>query len=320
MNPDVQRRLLSDLNQYTEITTRLAHDGWLSASNQPLDPAQSAIAFGEHLERARRHKFMHSGLDILDSARAKDVLSVGCGLCAKEIVLLSRNQRLNMYGVDVAHHSLRTAQVEAQRRSLPLRLCTGDVVRLPYQDEAFDAVISAALMEHVYDIKQFHDEIYRVLKPGGLYFGGASNYWGVLGLTNEGQPDPASPEKDSILRRVRALFQILPKLGRGLQGEYTQRIPFDEFTYGVDHKFVRGFKHHIDSSDLHGVNPFEIGRLLPLSNFEKVKVWSYFNRRSILGRIATFIFALPVIRIFGGSVIVLAVKPKSTDTVGVSNG
>ena len=43
----------------------------------------------------------------------------------------------------------------------------GDGHQLPFHDNAFDAIISEAVLEHVLEPKQVVAEIYRVLKPGG---------------------------------------------------------------------------------------------------------------------------------------------------------
>lgn len=317
MNPIVKQRLLSDLEKYTQITRRLATQDLRTqiASNQPSDPIKAASILRQRIEAKRNSSLVHSILDLFNKANAQNVLSVACGLCANEIILSSSNRSLTVHGLDFAHYSLKVAQSEAKHWNCRIRLCTGDIVHLPYCDEAFDVVISTAVLEHVYDIKQFHDEIYRVLRPGGICFGAAANYWAVLSPWLEQGPPG---DRDSVARRLRVLPHLASKLVRGLRGEYTQNIPFDVHEYAVDHNWVKGLQHHLDPSDLHAVNPFEMARLLKLSNFTRIRVWSYYNKRSVLSRLATLIFNLPVIKIFGPGIRVMAVKPKSTaSAVGV---
>ena len=43
----------------------------------------------------------------------------------------------------------------------------GDVEKLPFKDNEFDAIISIHVMTHFQDINNFVSEIIRVLKPGG---------------------------------------------------------------------------------------------------------------------------------------------------------
>ncbi len=42
--------------------------------------------------------------------------------------------------------------------------------KIPYREQEFDIVISNHVIEHVEDQKEHLDEIYRVLKPGGIFY------------------------------------------------------------------------------------------------------------------------------------------------------
>jgi ubiquinone/menaquinone biosynthesis C-methylase UbiE len=44
-----------------------------------------------------------------------------------------------------------------------------DALYLPFANDAFDAVLSFETIEHIRDNKKFLDEIYRVLRPGGIF-------------------------------------------------------------------------------------------------------------------------------------------------------
>lgn len=56
-----------------------------------------------------------------------------------------------------------------------LRLCDykdfikADALDLPFDDASFDAVVSFETIEHVEDGRQFLSEMYRVLRPGGIF-------------------------------------------------------------------------------------------------------------------------------------------------------
>jgi len=45
----------------------------------------------------------------------------------------------------------------------------GDVEKMPFEDESFDVVTAMFLIVHLYDLEKTFDEIYRVLKPGGIF-------------------------------------------------------------------------------------------------------------------------------------------------------
>lgn len=54
---------------------------------------------------------------------------------------------------------------------LPAADVHADIVgRLPFQDSTFDSVLCSHVLEHVHDDRAALEEIYRVLKPGGLAF------------------------------------------------------------------------------------------------------------------------------------------------------
>lgn len=59
-----------------------------------------------------------------------------------------------VFGLEIQHH--------------PNNAVTADALAIPFKDEAFGLVLSQAVLEHVKDPQQYVDEIYRVLKPGGL--------------------------------------------------------------------------------------------------------------------------------------------------------
>lgn len=45
----------------------------------------------------------------------------------------------------------------------------GEAEDLPFEDESFDIVIATFLIVHLKSLTRFFDEVYRVLKPNGLF-------------------------------------------------------------------------------------------------------------------------------------------------------
>lgn len=71
---------------------------------------------------------------------------------------------LRYFGVDLIFDSAD----RGRRNSItPIQ---ADVVKLPFNREAFDEIISTDVLEHIADAQQAVKEIYRVLKPGGKVF------------------------------------------------------------------------------------------------------------------------------------------------------
>lgn len=52
-------------------------------------------------------------------------------------------------------------------RNGPLDFSTADALRLPFEDESFDAVVSGFLMRNVIDVRKALQEQFRILKTGG---------------------------------------------------------------------------------------------------------------------------------------------------------
>lgn len=60
--------------------------------------------------------------------------------------------------------------VNLEITDLPTVDVVGTVLDLPFEDNAFDVILSQAVLEHVPDPQKAVDEMARVLKPGGTLF------------------------------------------------------------------------------------------------------------------------------------------------------
>jgi 2-polyprenyl-6-hydroxyphenyl methylase/3-demethylubiquinone-9 3-methyltransferase len=97
----------------------------------------------------------------------KKALEVGCGggLLTEEIAKMG----FITTGIDPAETSLRTAREHARANGLAIQYDHGTGERLPYPDNAFDAVFCCDVLEHVADVGKVVSEISRVLTPGGSF-------------------------------------------------------------------------------------------------------------------------------------------------------
>lgn len=59
--------------------------------------------------------------------------------------------------------------------NIPIRIKDGVAEKIPYEDNTFDMVHAACVIEHVLDVEQAFNEIYRVLKPGGVFWFSAAS-------------------------------------------------------------------------------------------------------------------------------------------------
>lgn len=101
-------------------------------------------------------------LDIKDTDR---ILDCGCGdgLYLKTIRDLAG---CHIMGFDTDMRSLGLVQGFLAQNPVPLT--RGDIVKLPFKDNSFDKIFSTEVLEHVPNDLKAAQEIFRVLKPGGL--------------------------------------------------------------------------------------------------------------------------------------------------------
>ncbi len=55
------------------------------------------------------------------------------------------------------------------RSGLPLSPIRGDILQLPFRDETFDLAFSRSVLHHLADLGKGLREVWRILKPGGVY-------------------------------------------------------------------------------------------------------------------------------------------------------
>jgi ubiquinone/menaquinone biosynthesis C-methylase UbiE len=106
----------------------------------------------------------------LDPARAR-VLDIGCstGILTRHYAELFGE----VVGVDIDDGAVTWAQGNRSADNIEYRV--GDSMELPFADGEFDVVTCTHIYEHVPNAQRMLDEIFRVLKPGGLCYFAAEN-------------------------------------------------------------------------------------------------------------------------------------------------
>lgn len=95
-------------------------------------------------------------------------------------------------------------------------LVRGSLERLPFADRTFSAVISSEVIEHVPDVPENFDEVWRVLRPGGVFILGTPDYDRLAWRTLERLYERLIPggyasehithyTRDTLVARVRGL-------------------------------------------------------------------------------------------------------------------
>jgi SAM-dependent methyltransferase len=153
-----------------------------------------------------------------DSARR--VLDAGCGEGRNLVYLLK--QGYECFGIDrapAAIDEIRALAAAAAPQLPPENFVVGEVDALPWPEASMDAVICSALLHFARDEAQFDSmmrEMWRVLKPGGVFFARLASTIGIEELV---QP------VDGSRRRVRVPDgSVRFVVDEAMLLEYTRRL------------------------------------------------------------------------------------------------
>lgn len=97
------------------------------------------------------------------------ILDVGCGV-GRHVIYLG-GLGFQMVGTDISPTGIRLTQDAAASRNIPFEGRVSDMTTLPWADATFDAALSTSTIHHHLraGIVQTLAEVWRVLKPGGLF-------------------------------------------------------------------------------------------------------------------------------------------------------
>jgi len=104
-------------------------------------------------------------MDLDDGLR---LLDVGCGDGKLLFALAGFLQSCELYGVDISEKKIRKCQKKKKSNSIKFNLAAAE--KLPFEDEYFDAITCTNLIHHLPQRVRAIDEMYRVLKPGGILY------------------------------------------------------------------------------------------------------------------------------------------------------
>lgn len=99
------------------------------------------------------------------------ILDYGIGNGSLSIALQGiLEHQVDYHGIDTSADIIVQATSVMQHAGLRPHLEQADVLSLPYDDQSFDVVMSAYVLEHLSDPQRALKEMIRVLKPGGMVF------------------------------------------------------------------------------------------------------------------------------------------------------
>lgn len=150
-------------------------------------------------------------LPLLGDVKNAVVLDIGAGTGRMALELSNRGAKVT--ALDVSENMLNVLKRKDASRKIVTTI--GDAEDLPFENERFDIVVATFLIVHLKDPSRFFDEVYRVLKDGGIFL-----------VTNINQKDPpvVSTHKGDIViesyyHRPEKIRDILEDLAFGIEQE-----------------------------------------------------------------------------------------------------
>jgi len=77
---------------------------------------------------------------------------------------------VDVYGIDQSQKCIEAATNHANTSGFEIDYCCGMAENMPYPDNYFDVVVCVDVLEHVASVPYVISEIFRILKPNGLFF------------------------------------------------------------------------------------------------------------------------------------------------------
>jgi ubiquinone/menaquinone biosynthesis C-methylase UbiE len=170
--------------------------------------------------------------ELLPSGGEK-LLDIGCG--GGDFIFMVKNKFKECYGVDVSSMRIKQAKqkVKDDAESKKFAFHENDVDEgLIFPDSFFDVVTCIAVLEHVFNPPNLVEEIFRVLKPGGIFIVEVPNIaW--------------------IPYRIELLFGDLPKTGGVYLGADWEHL--HNFTYSLLCSLLKNYGFKIVKTTCSGI-------------------------------------------------------------------
>ncbi|RJR25944.1 class I SAM-dependent methyltransferase [Candidatus Microgenomates bacterium] len=223
---------------------------------------------------ARRAEIIIENLEL---KKGDKVIDIGCGRGFYINFLSQLNLGLEIFGIDQNEKYLKVAKKNLGGKKVFLN--RGNALNLPFKANFFDKVIASEILEHINDDVKALEEMYRVLKPGGIILISVPNqnypfFWDPLNWTLERVFRKHIPSHlwwlagiwaDHVrLYKERELKEKLKKAGFRIKGFWCAThfcFPFSHFIlYGI------------------GKNLVEKGLLKDFNRFYRDDNQSFFNK------------------------------------------
>jgi len=101
---------------------------------------------------------------LLGDLNGKKVLDIGSGT-GRSVTRLKVTGASDVTALDISPEMLEILKEEHPT----VETVIGNVEKLPFKDDSFDTITALFVIVHIGDLREMLDEVYRVLKPGGVF-------------------------------------------------------------------------------------------------------------------------------------------------------
>ena len=107
----------------------------------------------------------------------KKLLNIGCGTGVEANLFLC-NSSVDITAIDIANEAIKNTKkiMNTHKRGEAIRTTAE---KMPFEDNSFDIVYSSGVIHHAESIENCVNEIYRVLRPGGVAYIGLYSATGI---------------------------------------------------------------------------------------------------------------------------------------------
>lgn len=104
-------------------------------------------------------------INLLNIKKGDKVLDVGCSY-GEQAIMIAR-QGLKVTGIDSSKKLIGKLNKLSKKEKMDCKGLVGNINKMPFKADCFDAVIATEVLEHIADIQNAARECFRVLKRGG---------------------------------------------------------------------------------------------------------------------------------------------------------
>ena len=130
---------------------------------------QQAATYDKDIKGQHARSLYPVLLEKLSHLSFQCALDLGCGTGEMMRLILQKDNRKELYGLDLSEEMLSVAKAKLPEQ---VKLLLGDSESLPFPDSFFDVVYCNDSFHHYPEPQKVLGEVHRVLKPGGTFLMG----------------------------------------------------------------------------------------------------------------------------------------------------